>query len=366
MAIETDRADQQILEEEIEAFARGLASDGVAGEALHRETGRIRLFLLHYLLGFAGRGIADVEPGHLIDFVGTWLIRHVSNVTPDSIRSLLRTLSTYFHQRADRGQVSAEELEEIAEVLRSEPFFLSRLEDYHESVADEDAFDTWLDKRWGWVNISDHARTALFHPLAADHTLLVAIGEEEVPPLVDDFVNLLAGLRELPARLARSGRRLAAGTVEALNDRMDDPDPLPKRPRQSDAPRVNALFTAAVRLGLCGLESGGRVTASPSADAVESMGRRERLALVLDTVWNLSRGRTSPAGRAPGRSRASTRDGDGSPACWPRFRRTGPPSFVPPAAVPGAPPASSPLPWRTSPASSTASFRSSPGRGSGR
>jgi hypothetical protein len=80
---------------------------------------------------------------------------------------------------------------------------------------------------------------------------------------------------------------------------MEDPDTLPDRPRQTDAPRVSALFAAAVRLRLCGLESGGRVTALSTIDSVEAMGKRERFALLLETLWNLVPWETLAPGSGP-------------------------------------------------------------------
>lgn len=277
----------RLLEEVVDAFGTWLSEEETADESVRAQQGRIRLFLLHYLHGHAGRDLEDVRPREVIEFVGTWFIRHVANAGPDAIRSTLGTLAAFFRWRARQGEIPEEGLGELLRACENEPFFLARLEEYRQCVEDEQAFATWLEKRWGWVDLSSPVMPQVAPSLSPNPDLLRAIGEGPLPALAADFSGLLEGIRQLPLRLNRGRRRLCGSAVSALNGRLPDPDPLPRRPRQEHAPRVNAAYAAASGLGLCGPGTGGRVQALPNLDTVLRMGERDRYALLLDALWNL-------------------------------------------------------------------------------
>ena len=134
MSTPTPEPDAAILEEEIESFARSLAQDGLTGTELHRAGGILRLFLLHYLCGHARKSLSSVDSNDVTEFVGTWYIRHVANVTPSSIQALLEVLSRFFRVQQERGAIEMDRAGAIERVIGNESFFLRRLEEYRGSV----------------------------------------------------------------------------------------------------------------------------------------------------------------------------------------------------------------------------------------
>ena len=275
------------LEEEVRGFAGSLAEVGAEEGDLQASEGRLRLFLLHYLHGHAHLSLSRVGPRDVIDFAGTWYLRHVANVTPDSIRSLLSTLASFFRWRARRGRLDETLLAEITRVCEKEAFFLDRFEEYGKCLDDEAAFETWLEKRWGWVNLGTQVTPRVSSPLAPDPGLLEALPKGPLPALADDFTTLLNVIRETRPRLNRSGRKLLGSAVAELNRHLPEPDKLPPRPRQEHAPRVNAIYTAAAGLGLCGPGRGGNVAPRPDMDLFLGLEEPEQFVLLLDALWNI-------------------------------------------------------------------------------
>ena len=279
--------DLKALEEEIRSFTRRSAPAGAGEEEAPPEEGRLRLFLLHYIHGQSGHSLENSGPRDVIDFVGTWYLRHVANASDDSVLATLQTLAEFFRWRASRGKLREDALREILRACEDESFYLARLAEYRRSVGDEDAFDTWLEKRWGWVETAAPVKPRVASALSPDPDLLGALLRGSLPSLASDFDRLLGAIRETPLRLNRSGRRLVGSAVSALNRRLPDPDTLPPRPRQEDAPRVNAAYSAAMGLELCRPEKGLQVRVLPTLDSILGMGGPERYALLLDTLWNV-------------------------------------------------------------------------------
>ncbi|MCZ6603036.1 MAG: hypothetical protein O6952_08520, partial [Planctomycetota bacterium] len=202
--------------------------------------------------------------------------------------------------RTGRGELSSDRLAEIVSVCEREDFFLSRLAEFRTSVSDEVAFDAWLEKRWGWIDMPEIVRPQVVSPLSPDPGLVAAIERKPLPSLATDFKDLLDAMSETRYRVSRSGERLVPSAVRELNRQMENPDPLSERPRQEDAPRVNAIYSVAHRLELLRKGAGDRLEPLPDLPAVLEMAETTRFALLLDVLWNrLAWDELAPSRRKP-------------------------------------------------------------------
>ncbi|MCZ6690382.1 MAG: hypothetical protein O7H41_12325 [Planctomycetota bacterium] len=276
----------EFLNKQCEEFARTLSRNGAAPAALRARRGHLKLFLLHYVHGQARCPLSEVSGREVIEFVGTWYVRHVANASEDTIRSILSTLLAFFRWRTGRGELSSDRLAEIVSVCEREDYFLTRLAEYHKSVGDEVAFEAWLEKRWGWIDTAGPVQPRLVSRLSPDPGLVAAIERKPLPSLATDFKVLLDAMNETRYRVSRSGEKLIPSAVQELNRQLEDPDPLPERPRQEDAPRVNAIHTAVRRLQLFGKGAGNRLEPLPDLREVLEMAEPPRFALLLDVLWN--------------------------------------------------------------------------------
>ncbi len=216
----------------------------------------ISFFGIHYLIGYSGQSILEVDEYDVYDFLGSWYIRKVMYHDRTAIIPYLRALKKFFNFLFHFKKISEETYEALMAECNNPRKYIEKYERYvdldPESETFEDDFEAWLYDED--VKTRDDLREELNLLLNSEKEFINNLPEDltSKTSIVEDFKtfgNYISRFKN-GIGLTQNLFCLKRNDILKLNSMMNIHEELDKNINQKDTILIHFFFLASNRLGL--------------------------------------------------------------------------------------------------------------------
>lgn len=216
----------------------------------------ISFFGIHYLIGYSGQSILEVDEYDVYDFLGSWCVRKVMYHDKTAIIPYLRALKKFFNFLFHFKKISEETHEALMAECHNPRKYIKKYERHvdldPESETFEDDFEAWLYDED--VKTRDDLREELNLLLNSEKEFINNLPEDltNKTSIVEDFKtfgNYISSFKN-GIGLTQNLFCLKRNDILKLNSMMNIHEELDKNINQKDTILIHFFFLASNRLGL--------------------------------------------------------------------------------------------------------------------
>lgn len=255
-AIEDDGLLYTGLNQLLEEYKEYLEEKAHKKAYIEKQLNLISFFGIHYLIGYNGQNILEIDEYDVYDFLGSWCVRKVMYYDKAEIIPYLRAFKKFFNFLLHSKKISQEQHEDLMAECNNTRKYVEKYERYVDldpkSETYGDDFEKWLYDED--LKTKVNLRKELNLLLKSETSLINNLPDDIISKtsIVEDFKtfgNYISSFKKGIA-LTQNLFCLKRNDVLKLNSMMNTPEEFKKTIIQKDTILIHFFFLASKRLGL--------------------------------------------------------------------------------------------------------------------
>lgn len=277
------------LAEEYQAY---LEKKGHKEAYIENQLDLIKFFGTHYLIGYVGQSILEIDGYDIYEFLGSWCVRKVIYHNKASIIPYLRVFKKFYNFLFQAKKISKDQHGDLIEDCSNPRKYIEKLERYEDLDPDsetrEEDFENWLfdydhdlkdDKKEELTRFTDFELRFLQN-LPARTFRGVSLVED-----FKKFGNYISE-RKSGIELTINLFCLKRKDIMILNSMMKNPEKLKKSVSQKDTVLIHFFFLVGKRLGLFKYTKKMKFMVTPLFTQFLGLSIKKQYYILFRAFWN--------------------------------------------------------------------------------